>query len=386
MSQPTLPEDPLASPRIAIWLPWYFKRGSLSILTVPVFLFLAWGLFHLIWAGVIYSLALTRVSGAVFGRVVGSVIWAFAWLPAFAPAILYYSLLKNLPGVWLRRDLTTKAYAKLGVTVGMIILFVGAAEAITKANSYAIGWIADRDPCASYKAGVTGSILPKSDCFGPVPVQAEKIAPVADLTCMDFSGFGHSQKDSLAYGYLEGVQAELEKDEPDIIVPPSDSRHPMWWVLPKDLGQNPYIGLAQQLDRYCQIGDHRSQKLLDAFLSLAYKKDGSPDFGISFDNKKTDPWKKILGGEGSSVSCSAYSASPEETRQAIVDGYYLGSEALMVSLKRKQNPDHGWLVWPSKSSPRAVRIEVDKGCEKEKGAKLRDVLYVSTAEMGVKQK
>jgi len=306
----------------------------------------------------------------------------FAWIPAFAPAILYYTLLKNLPGVWLRRDVTTKSFAKLGVTVGMLILLVGVAEGITKANSYAIAWIADRDPCAAFKAGITGSIPPKPDCFPHV--QAEKIVSASDLMCTDFNGFPDSQKDSLAYGYLEGVQAELEKDEPDILVPPSDARHPMWWVLPQDLGQNPYTGLAQKLNRYCQTGDNRRQKLLDAFLSIAYQKTGGPQFGISIDNSKTDPWKKILGGEESSVSCSAYSASPEQTRQSIVDGYYLGSQALKLRLKEGQTGFS--MVWPTKSSPQTVRTEVDKHCDKDKGAKLRDALWVATTEMAVKAK
>jgi len=384
MSQPTLPGGSLASPGIAIWLPWYFKRGSLSLLTIPVFLFLAWGFFDLIWAGIIYFLALTRASGAVFGNVATFAAWSFAWIPAFAPAILYYSLLKNLPGVWLRRDVTSKSYAKLGVTVGMLILLVGAAEAITKANSYAIAWIADRDPCSAYRAGVTGNILPKSDCLAPAPVQARGTVSARDLTCADFIGLQDDQKAELAYGYFDGFQAELEKDEPDVLVPPSDARHPMWWVLPEELGQNPFTGLAQKLDLYCKSGDNGRRKLLDAFLSIAYKKDGFPDFGISFDTKKTDPWKKMFGGMDWSVSCSAYSASPEETRQAIVDGYYLGTQALKVRLKKGRI---GFpIAWPSKSSPETVRIEVDKTCEKDKGAKLHDALWVATAEMAVKQK
>jgi hypothetical protein len=213
--------------------------------------------------------------------------------------------------------------------------------------------------------------------YGTVPVQA------ADLTCADFTGYQDVLKNELAYGYVEGVQAELEKDEVDVLVPPTDRRHPMWWVLPEEVaGQN---GLPQKLDQYCKREDHRSQKLLDAFLSIAYQNTGEPQFGISFDNKKTDPWKKILGGEESSISCAAYSASPEQERQAVIDGYYLGTQALVIKLKEKRDASH-WFVWPPKSSPEDVRIEVDKSCEKDKEGKLRDALYVSTTEMAVKQK
>ena len=215
------------------------------------------------------------------------------------------------------------------------------------------------------------------------PVQADRIASARDSTCADFIGFRGNQKLSFAYGYSEGVQAELEKDEPDILVPPSDARHPMWWVLPEGLLQSsyPYVEFAQKLDRYCQIVDNRRQKLLDAFLSIAYRNTGRPKFGISFDKSRTDPWKKILGGEESSVSCSAYSAGPQQTRQAIVDGYYLGTQALKVRLGEGQVGST--IAWPSASSPQAVRIEVDKNCEKEKGAKLRDALFVVTVEMAV---
>jgi hypothetical protein len=166
MSQPTLPEDSPASPPIAIWFAWYFKRGILSILTVPLVLFLVFGFFESIWAGFIYLMAFIRASGAVFG-VFGPFAYLLGCVPAFAPAILYSYLLRNLPGVWLRRDVTTKSYAKFAVTLGMLILFTGSAELIGKANSYAIAWIADRNPCAAYKAGITGDIPPGPDCFAP---------------------------------------------------------------------------------------------------------------------------------------------------------------------------------------------------------------------------
>lgn len=204
-----------------------------------------------------------------------------------------------------------------------------------------------------------------------------------DLACNNYSDLAESQKVSLAYGYLEGVQAALDKEVTDILVPPSDAKHPMWWVLPTGLGQNPFTGLAQKLTQHCQSGKNRKKRLLDAFLSIAHQKSGWPALGISFDNEKTDPWKNILGGKESSVSCSAYNVSPVETRQAIIYGYYLGTEALRVALKR--SVDVG-IVCPSKLSPQAVRVEVDKGCQEEKEESLRVVLWVTTVELGVKQK
>ena len=187
----------------------------------------------------------------------------------------------------------------------------------------------------------------------------------------------------MAYGYFEGVQAALEKEVTDILVPPSDPKHPMWWVLPTELGKNPFIGLAQKLEQHCRSEKNQQKRLLDAFLSIAHQKSGWPALGISFDKAKTDPWKSILGGKESSVSCSAYNASPVDTRQAIIHGYYLGTEALKVALK--SSVDSG-IVWPSKLSPQAVRMEVDKGCQEEKGESVRVVLWVATVELGVKKK
>jgi len=209
----------------------------------------------------------------------------------------------------------------------------------------------------------------------------EPVVLAQDVACGDYSSFAESQKVSLAYGYLEGVQAALDKDVADILVPPADARHAMWWVLPKGLGEKPAKGLAEKLDSHCRLPANRREGLLAALLSLSYRKDGWPALGISTDKQKTDSWKSILGGKESSVSCSAYTASREETRQAIIDGYYLGTVALKVRLK--SSVDVG-IVWPSHMSAQAVRVEVDQRCQKETKATLRDVLWLTTAELGVK--
>lgn len=209
----------------------------------------------------------------------------------------------------------------------------------------------------------------------------EPVVPAQDPTCGDYSVFAESQRTSLAYGYLEGVHAALDKDVADILVPPTDARHPMWWVLPTGLGENPSKGLAEKLASHCRSPANQREGLLAALLSMSYRKDGWPALGISTDKQKTDPWKSILGGKDSLVSCSAYIASREETRQAIIYGYYLGTVALQVRLK--SSVDIG-IVWPSKMSPRAIRAEVDQRCQNEKGATLRDVLWLTTAELGVK--
>jgi hypothetical protein len=205
-------------------------------------------------------------------------------------------------------------------------------------------------------------------------------ALAAELTCGAYNRLSDGQKISLAYGYLAGIQAALDKEEPDVLVPTSNPKHPIWWVLPSELGDNVFLGIGQALSRYCRSSKQSEKGLVDAFLSIARNHDGNPSLGISFDKKKTDAFKRILGGQ--SVTCSGYVSSGEGTRQAIIDGYYVGTEALRIGLKRSFTTG---LAWPSKASRRAVRLEVDKRCEQAKRANLNDILWVTTTEMAVKQ-
>jgi len=203
-----------------------------------------------------------------------------------------------------------------------------------------------------------------------------------EATCFDFRTLKDNEKVNLAYGYLEGVQAALDKDVADILVPPSDERHPLWLVLPAGLGEKPILALAEKLDSHCQLAPNAKQPLLAAFLALAFKKEGWPAYGISSDKKKTDPWRNFLGGKETSVSCAAYAASPDATQKTIVHGYHLGTRALRSRLGGK---DIG-IVWPEHSTVEAVRIELNQRCTKDRTATVREVLWVITVEMSVKKR
>jgi len=202
------------------------------------------------------------------------------------------------------------------------------------------------------------------------------------LTCENYYRFDDSQKVALAHGYLEGVQASLDKEIADILVPPANPKHPMWWVLPYGIEANQVAKLRQKLDEHCRSVGKRQENLLDAFLSIAYQKSGWPALGISVDNKRTDPWRNILGGKGTSLRCTTYSESRKKTRQAVIEGYHLGTQALRVALKSSvDNP----ILWPSQVTPQTVRVEVERRCQREKEARLRDVLWLTTAEMAIKK-
>ena len=194
-------------------------------------------------------------------------------------------------------------------------------------------------------------------------------------TCADFVSLTPDHQVTLAYGYLEGVQAALDKDPADILVPPSDPQHPMWWTLPKLEEKDIFANLAQKVASHCKAAGPK-KLLLSAFLALAVQKEGWPSIGISYDDTKTDPWKRFLG---KSVSCGAYNASQPATRQAMIYGYWLGTQALRLGLKTNVE-NH--MLSPSKLTVVAVREEVDQKCRD--GATWREVLWLTTTELAVK--
>lgn len=144
--------------RASVWVSWYFKRGLLTILTVPLFLFLVYAIAVSALGVVVQGYALLRVSGAVFGFVGAFIAISVGLIPIILPPVLYYSLAKNLPGLWLRPD--TSRRAKILMSLAVLILLPLGAYLIHHAVSFSITWIADHDPCAAYAAGVTGSKPP----------------------------------------------------------------------------------------------------------------------------------------------------------------------------------------------------------------------------------
>ena len=153
------PETVLAeASEASVWIPWDFRRGALTLVTAPLFLFLVYCIAISAFGAVIQGLALLRASYAVFGFIGAFIAVSFGWVPVILPPILYYSLMKNLPGLWLRPD--ASRLAKVSSSIAVIVLLPLAAYLIYHGVAWGIGWIADRDPCAAFSAGVTGSKPP----------------------------------------------------------------------------------------------------------------------------------------------------------------------------------------------------------------------------------
>lgn len=144
--------------RASVWIPWYFRRGALTLLTAPLFLFVVYCVVVSALGALVQILALLRASYAVFGFIGAFIAISIGWVPVILPPVLYYSLVANLPSLWLRPDASTRA--KILSSIAVLILLPLGAYLVYHGVAYGIGWIADRDPCAAFLAGVTGSKPP----------------------------------------------------------------------------------------------------------------------------------------------------------------------------------------------------------------------------------
>lgn len=142
----------------SVWIPWYFKRGALMAITAPLAVSLAYCLTISIAGAAVQAWALLRASHAVFGLIGAFLAACVGLIPVIMPPVLYYSLVKNLPGLWIRQD--AARHAKLLGSLAVLILLPLSAYLIYHAVGLGIAWIADRDPCAALSAGVSGSRLP----------------------------------------------------------------------------------------------------------------------------------------------------------------------------------------------------------------------------------
>lgn len=140
------------------WFLWYFRRDGWSLITIPLFLLFTFALATSIVGALVHSLALLRATYAVWGFVGSFLVISIGWVIVIIPPSLYYSLMKNVPGAWMRRDVGVGT--KLAASAFVIVVFPLFAYLVYHAITFGIGWIADRDPCAAYAAGVTGSIVP----------------------------------------------------------------------------------------------------------------------------------------------------------------------------------------------------------------------------------
>ncbi|MBI2812925.1 MAG: hypothetical protein HYX71_01415 [Opitutae bacterium] len=138
---------------------WWFTRGVVSAITIPIFLLLLVMTVSAFYNGGIQTLAYVRVTKAVWGWL-GVIACLFIWpFSLLMPGWLIWSAIKETPKIISQREEKTKGSAVALFVFGLIFL-VGLASLMQWGHGHVIGWIADHDPDAAYKAGVTGSKPP----------------------------------------------------------------------------------------------------------------------------------------------------------------------------------------------------------------------------------
>jgi hypothetical protein len=148
---------------IASAIAWYFRRGWVRLVTIPLFLYLMFGLLLAVWTGLIQFYAGLKAIGLIARLLTGLVvpdlfIWLLFPFPGgilLIPVLLWYLLLRGTPALWSspKRRPGTKIAVWLSLFVGVQLI----AWFIHSGVSHGIGWIADRDPCLAIEAGLTGS-------------------------------------------------------------------------------------------------------------------------------------------------------------------------------------------------------------------------------------
>lgn len=200
-------------------------------------------------------------------------------------------------------------------------------------------------------------------------------------TCGRFIRSTDQARAALATGYLEGVQAALDKEMRDMLVPPEDRDHPIWWVLPE--GEVSAENLESSLTAFCKYRAGEEKKLADVLSGIAARTDGSPRIGLPFSDGPSEAWRSILGT--SRLRCADYLLTSEPEQANLIYGYFLGTSAIKSVLKTP--PELSLTVWPN-TDYRAVKTRINVACREKRYANstIRDVLWLLTAEMGIEKR
>src|SRR5258706_98416 len=148
-------------------------------------------------------------------------------------------------------------------------------------------------------------------------------------SCDGYSALDAAARAALATGYLEGVQAALDNETRDMLVPPDDKDHPIWWVLPRG-GLTPER-LERSLAVFCRSKANAKRDLAGAFLQIAARKAGLPRIGMPLDDGPSETWRAVLGA--SRLRCSTYLAAGDAERSYLMYGYFLGTAAARTVIK-----------------------------------------------------
>ncbi|HEY6199854.1 MAG TPA: hypothetical protein VI231_14685 [Candidatus Binatia bacterium] len=197
----------------------------------------------------------------------------------------------------------------------------------------------------------------------------------AAQSCGRYLGLPDNTRTALATGYLEGVQAGLKKESRDMLVPPEDRDHPIWWVLPE--GEVSSENLDSALTAFCKYAAGKETNLPEAFSSIAARKEGTPRTAPAPFDGRSAMGRAIL--PASQLRCANYRSTAESEKTHFIYGYSLGAKAISAALKTPS--EESLAVWPD-SDYRGFRAKVDAACNDTRYSdrSIRDVLSLVTAE------
>jgi hypothetical protein len=200
-------------------------------------------------------------------------------------------------------------------------------------------------------------------------------------SCASYNASDAKARTALATGYLEGIQAAVDKETRDMLVPPWHEDHPIWWALPN--GDVTAENLDASLAMFCKAAPNQDKRLPEAFLRIAARNDGEPRIGIPFSDGPSERWRKIIETSGS--ACSDYDSASDVERINLIYGYFLGASAIKSILQTP--PEQSVMVWPD-GDYREVKARVEAACRETRhlNSTLRDVLWTTTAEMGAEKR
>lgn len=145
-----MPHDSYSGPSFS---EWWFSLDFWLVLKVPCFLFLVYQSLFTLWMSLLQTYGFCLALWAVWGWFGVFLIVMLAWIVLFwfiwIPNIVALGCLTDTHRsfVVLRRTRAALALA------GRVLLL----SALFWCNGYIVGWIADRNPEASYAAGIIGS-------------------------------------------------------------------------------------------------------------------------------------------------------------------------------------------------------------------------------------
>jgi hypothetical protein len=200
-------------------------------------------------------------------------------------------------------------------------------------------------------------------------------------SCASYNALDAKARAALSAGYLEGVQAAVDKEARDMLVPPWHEDHPIWWALPN--GDVTADNLDASLAMFCNAAPNQDKRLPEAFLRVAARNDGAPRIGIPFSDGPSDRWRKII--EKSGPACSDYDSASDIERTNLIYGYFLGASAIKSILQTP--PEQSVMVWPD-TDYHEVKARVEAACRETRHvhSTLRDALWTTTAEMGAEKR